>query len=274
MPTGRGAFDQAYRVGLGRDRAGTGYATLPPGQARTAIQDALARGVKVMMATGRTYASSAAYARELGLPAGPLIAYNGAEVREYPGGELLRAEPVAMADACTVITFCQEHRLHLHIYQNDLCCASLETAWTDRYRPITGISPVQTGDLLTLMRQNTPKQLIMGTEEQLRLAEAGLAERLGERVHLARSFPFMLEITHPLATKGRALQWVAARLGLDRSEVMAIGDGANDADMIRWAGTGVAMNHAAALVKGEADWVAPGGTETGVADSIQRFVLS
>lgn len=84
----------------------------------------------------------------------------------------------------------------------------------------------------------------------------------------------MLEVTHPLATKGRALQWVADRLGLDRSEVMAVGDGQNDVEMISWAGTGVAISHCGTLVEAAADWVTPGGVGTGVAEAIQRFVLT
>jgi hypothetical protein len=45
-------------------------------------------------------------------------------------------------------------------------------------------------------------------------------------------------------SKGRALMRLAERLGVDRAEVMAIGDNWNDLDMLEWAGQGVLMGNA------------------------------
>ena len=54
----------------------------------------------------------------------------------------------------------------------------------------------------------------------------------------------MIELTPPGAGKHAGLAWLADHLGIDRSAVIAIGDGRNDITMLEWAGIGVAMGQA------------------------------
>ena len=73
--------------------------------------------------------------------------------------------------------------------------------------------------------------------------------------------------------KGLGLQKLAAHLGLDISEVMAIGDGGNDVDMLKQAGLGVAMANACAEAKAAADHVlAYSNNEEGVAKAVWSIV--
>ncbi len=48
-----------------------------------------------------------------------------------------------------------------------------------------------------------------------------------------------LQITPTGATKGRALERLAAHFGLTATDCLAFGDGENDVSMLEWAGTGV-----------------------------------
>jgi len=52
-----------------------------------AIQQVVAKGIKVTLATGRMYSSAIPFARSLGLEI-PVISYNGALITSYPSGEL------------------------------------------------------------------------------------------------------------------------------------------------------------------------------------------
>jgi hydroxymethylpyrimidine pyrophosphatase-like HAD family hydrolase len=62
----------------------------------------------------------------------------------------------------------------------------------------------------------------------------------------------ILDLLPPGVSKGWALERLAARLGIDRREVMAIGDNWNDVEMLRWAGQGVLMGNAAHELKNQA----------------------
>ena len=67
------------------------------------------------------------------------------------------------------------------------------------------------------------------------------------------SDPCNLEIMHKSAGKGNALLHLSSMLGLDASEMIAVGDSLNDVDMICKAGLGLAVKNAGALVKESAD---------------------
>ncbi|MBP2370335.1 HAD family hydrolase [Pseudonocardia parietis] len=72
-------------------------------------------------------------------------------------------------------------------------------------------------------------------------------------------------------SKASGLARVAQRLGIDRSEVLAVGDGDNDREMLRWAGHGVAMGQAPPEVHADADETTAPVTEDGLADLLRRW---
>ncbi len=82
-----------------------------------------------------------------------------------------------------------------------------------------------------------------------------------------------LELTKASATKGAALLKLAARLGLKREQTMAIGDSGNDYDMLIKAGFGVGMANSEPEVLQVVDYVTKSNDENGVAYAIRKFVL-
>lgn len=89
-----------------------------------------------------------------------------------------------------------------------------------------------------------------------------------------KSSPFFLEVTPKGVSKGAALTQLAAKLNLDVSEIMAIGDEQNDLSMIELAGTGVAMGNAIDKVKAAAQYISADNDHDGVAQAIQACALS
>ncbi len=85
--------------------------------------------------------------------------------------------------------------------------------------------------------------------------------------------PFNMEISQENATKGKALTALAAALGIDMKNVMAVGDTGNDVSMIEAAGLGVAMGNADAQIRTLADFVTATNDEDGAALAIERFAL-
>jgi HAD superfamily hydrolase (TIGR01484 family) len=75
-------------------------------------------------------------------------------------------------------------------------------------------------------------------------------------------------------TKAQALQWLTQHFGFSLQEVMAVGDGPNDVEMFEVAGLGVAMGNAIAEVKARAGATVASNNEDGVAEAIERFILS
>lgn len=72
-------------------------------------------------------------------------------------------------------------------------------------------------------------------------------------------------------SKASGLQHVAEQLGVDRADVLAIGDGRNDLEMLRWAGRGVAMGQAVQEVHDAADASTGPVDEDGAATELDRW---
>ena len=87
----------------------------------------------------------------------------------------------------------------------------------------------------------------------------------------AKSYDRFCEVAHPDCGKGKALAQIASNLGIDQSDVVAIGDNPNDMDMIEWAGLGIAMENAVDELKEAADWITGSIEEDGVAQAIEKF---
>jgi hypothetical protein len=73
--------------------------------------------------------------------------------------------------------------------------------------------------------------------------------------------------------KSVGIQQFLAEKGLDRSEIMAFGDGENDIDMLQFAGIGVAMGNANDTVKAAADYVTDSVDENGIENALKHFGL-
>jgi Cof subfamily protein (haloacid dehalogenase superfamily) len=84
--------------------------------------------------------------------------------------------------------------------------------------------------------------------------------------------PGSVELTPPGVHKGSGIAQLCARLGVDRLDVVAIGDGLNDHEMLTWAGHGVVMGNADPATKQIADEVTAGNDDDGVALIVEQLI--
>jgi len=95
---------------------------------------------------------------------------------------------------------------------------------------------------------------------------------LSTYVDEGREPPHVLEVFPVNADKWSALQRLAARLGVPERRIAAIGDQANDVQMLEGAALGVAMGEAPDFVKSAADRVSETCANHGVARAIDRIL--
>jgi hydroxymethylpyrimidine pyrophosphatase-like HAD family hydrolase len=80
-----------------------------------------------------------------------------------------------------------------------------------------------------------------------------------------------LDLAPEGVSKASALADIATELGIDQADVLAIGDGRNDVEMLAWAGRGVAMGQAPDEVKQVADAVTDTWERDGAAAELGRW---
>jgi Cof subfamily protein (haloacid dehalogenase superfamily) len=97
----------------------------------------------------------------------------------------------------------------------------------------------------------------------------------GGSVSAARSQPYYLDVTHPLANKGAAAEALSRLLGVPLAEMATLGDQPNDILMFRKSGVSIAMGQSIDEVKKAATYVSPGDLDhEGFARAIEEFILS
>lgn len=83
-------------------------------------------------------------------------------------------------------------------------------------------------------------------------------------IDITRSYPMNIEVMDAHASKGAALAWLCAHLGIDVADSVAFGDNINDIPLLQAAGTGVAMANAEDETKAAANELCASNDESGV----------
>ena len=115
------------------------------------------------------------------------------------------------------------------------------------------------------------KILIAGDKELIIDIEKRLLELHEGKFNIYKSQPRYLEIMNLKASKAGAVQFLAAKYGIQQNEIVAIGDNYNDKGMIEYAGMGVAMGNAPDEIKAAANYVTDTNNNDGVAKALAHF---
>jgi HAD superfamily hydrolase (TIGR01484 family) len=231
---------------------------------REAVRRAAAAGVHVVLSTGRATYGAASVAETLDLTDGLVVASNGAVTFSYWPVEVLSS-----------VTFDARETVKLLLEHVPDALVAVEVIGrgyrVNRQFPdgeITGEMWIQ--DVDELVAEPVTRVIIrdpsLSAEEFIELAE-----RLGlHGTNYAVGYTAWLDLAPDGVSKASALAEVADRLGVPRTDVLAIGDGRNDVEMLRWAGRGVAMGGAPLEVQAAADDVTEDVHRDGVAMELAR----
>jgi len=239
--------------------------------AREAVRRVLARGIAVTLATGRMYQPTNRFAGELNLSA-PLICYQGALIREPRDGEVLWHKPLPGPLARRVLTEMRNEGLHRYAYIDGCIYVEQRREEDSRYAQHNGVELHLVDDLMVLLERQPTELAARGDAAEVESLMARIRVRCGPDVIVNKIHTSFCEIAHGESGKGNALRYLAERLGVPRSETVAIGDSPNDVSMLEWAGLGIVVGDAPAEVRAAADWVVDNGAEDCFAEAIARLL--
>jgi hypothetical protein len=204
-----------------------------------------------------------------------MINYNGALVFDPPAQSVLLHRPIPLETSRRLVTQAREAFPGVHVsaevldrWYTDHLDKAYMTATARTFDP-DEIAPID--DWLT---GPITKLLLLGDPPPLSKLAHLLAREFQHQIIIMQTEPYMLQIAHATVSKVQALRVVASELGARQEEIMAIGDNANDVDMLRWAGVGVAMANAAPEVLRAADAVTDHHDADGAAHAVRRMIQS
>jgi len=254
---------------------------MPPENAE-AIHEAVEAGIHVALVTGRSYPWARPVAERLP-SAISLIVSNGAVERGTDGSVYARrlldrhvARGVLDATRAfrhsAALIFDRDAERQILFETMDWEHPGRKGYWLRNQSLIAHAAPLEealTEDPIQVMFNgavDAMRRLAESLRQQARACAVSLTE------YPDRDFS-LIDVTSPMATKGRALAWRAGQLGIGREAVMAIGDNFNDLEMLEFAGHPVVMGNSVPPLK-ERGWPVTGHQDNaGLADAIRRFAL-
>ncbi|KAM7513121.1 hypothetical protein LguiB_011996 [Lonicera macranthoides] len=169
-----------------------------------------------------------------------------------------------------------EHKVPLVAYSKDHCLTIFDHPLVDSlhtiyYEPKVEITP-SVEDLLASV--DVQKLLFLDTAEGVSTAlRPYWSDATRGRASVVQALPDMLEIVPSGTSKGSGVRVLLDHLGITANEVMAIGDGENDVEMLELASLGIALSNGSDKAKAVANVIGLSNDEDGVADAIYRYAF-
>lgn len=242
-------------------------------------------GIRVILASGRPAQGLRALARELELDRfhGLLVAYNGAHVVDVESDEVLfdqPMEPAVMRELLDhlrgfdVIPWVTEGE-YLYVedaYRCEILHKGNPINIVKYERDACDLIIREVRDLAEVLDHPQDKILTAGTDTYMAAHAAEMYAPLRDRLSGMFTADFYFEYMALGINKAHALAGALPKLGIDAAEVAAFGDGQNDAAMLAWAGTGVAMANACDETKAAANMVTASNNEDGIALALEKIL--
>lgn len=234
----------------------------------SAVRTVADQGVHIVLSTGRGLVGTRPLAKRLALPDPYLVCSNGAVT--------VRLHADAEPEFIDVVTFDPEPVLQLLLQRLPGVLVAVEEIGIG-YRVTAPFPPGElSGDyrvepIETLMAKPVTRVILRQPSSE---AEEFLdvIDRVGlHDVAYYIGYTAWLDLAPKGVSKAHGLAKVADLLGVSHEDVLAIGDGNNDVEMLSWAGRGVAMGNAPADVQDSADDVTETIDEDGVALELSRW---
>lgn len=236
-----------------------------------AVRRAVHAGAVVAIATGRMHRSAADIARAFGVPL-PIVSYNGALATVPSREEPLVCLPLARQLAGEILQFFRARGWYIQSYQNDAFCVEQLDAKARAYGQLAGSPPVPLGNALYTPTQDPFKLLaVADSPEEAREMRRATKERFDDTVSVVLSTALFLDMGHPRASKGHAVEELGAFYRVSREEILAMGDSENDRSLFAAAGCGIAMKNAQEELKEVAQGVAASNDDDGVARVLEEL---
>ncbi len=244
-----------------------------------ALRLACDAGADVIVATGKSRASARHIVDRLDLHM-PGVFTQGTTVYDREG-KLWHSTTLQPETASGVLRYAEERSLPYLAYAGERLLMPFDTPFRwQMHEQYDEPLPEVVGSLLPHLERVALNKVVVMDPVDDGATRAALHQALDERVpgsdggaHVTQAVPHFVEVLPAGASKGAGLSWLLAQLEIDPAQVMAIGDGENDIEMLSLVGLGVAMANAHPRLKAGANWITTDNTESGVAQAIERFVL-
>ncbi|KAL6616038.1 hypothetical protein ACP70R_038308 [Stipagrostis hirtigluma subsp. patula] len=248
-----------------------------------ALREARSRGVNIVIATGKARPavidalSMVDLSGRTGIvsESSPGVFLQGLLVYGLEGREIYKGN--LDQEVCReALLYSLEHKIPLVAFSQDQCYSMFDDPLVDSlhyiyHEPKAKIVPsidqlLGTAEIQKVLFLETPEGISSALRPYWTKAIEG-------RAHVVQAQPDMLELVPPATSKGNGVKILLDHLCISPDEVMAIGDGENDIEMLQLASLGVALANGSEKTKAVANVIGATNDEDGVAQAIYEYAF-
>lgn len=262
------------------------------------VKQTIQKGTDIIIASGRSIDSIKSIAEEIG-SSKYMIAGNGAVVYDIKTNQILYEKYIPKSKAIDIIKSCEQNSIYYNVYTNQSIIAD-SLRYNVLYYYKENLKKEDAKKTRITLVDNVQKYIEEMKDEKImkificdrtKSVFNSIVKKFSEMSdldvldvsHMSRKvikhgtvdIPieyYYTEISMKNVDKWYAIEFLMDKLGIQKEEVMTIGDNMNDKKMIQEAGLGITMKGSSPSVTEVADFVTEDNNHEGVAKAIEKFV--
>lgn len=239
------------------------------------LLEAQAKGVCVVLASGRPTSAMTAYAKELKLDFynSYILSFNGAIISTVKDDVILFEQKLTVEQIHELYDYSVKMKTHIITYLDNEIISETDSEYIEIEKEITGLPHNKVPDFKAAITKPTVKCILLAEPSYLKEVEKDLKITM-PHLSIAMSKPFFLEAAQNGIDKAASLKLLAEKLNIHQSEIIAVGNAGNDLTMIEYAGLGVWVDNVTPELRDRADVIVASNNDNGVAEVVQRYILN
>jgi Cof subfamily protein (haloacid dehalogenase superfamily) len=230
-------------------------------------------GVHIVLASGRPTPAMIAYAKELQLDNSYMISYNGAVITDLKEDKIIFEQTLTQEQIHELYDYSLKSKTHIITYVNGKIVSETDSEYIDIEKNITGLAHNKVVSFKEEVQSSAVKCILLEEPTYLKEVEKDL-KAVMPHLSVSMSKPFFLEVAQNGIDKGASIKFLAERLNILQSEIIAVGNAGNDLTMIEYAGLGVWVDNVDPELRDKGDFIVASNNNHGVAEVVRRFILN
>lgn len=228
---------------------------------KQAIREVVEKNMKIVMCTARPIYRISEYLKELNLMRSKqyTVAFNGAIIYENQNFIKLTDSYLKKDQITEIIRFTKENKVFTALHYEN---GKLEKSKIEDENEV--FDEINEKEIYKIVFFNNP--------DNIKNIYENAKSKLGSICEITNSEPTRIEFVQKGINKAKALEYICKINNIDVKDIIAIGDGDNDTEMIKLAGLGIAMGNGVEQLKNNADYITESNNNDGIVSVIEKFI--
>ena len=232
-------------------------------------------GVYVVLASGRPTLAMTAFAKELKLDINNsfMLSFNGAVITDLKEDIVLFEQTLTQQQIHELYDYSLKSKTHIITYIDGKILSETDSEYIEVEKHITGLQHNKVVNFKDAVTCSAVKCILLEEPTYLKSVEKDLKATM-PNLSVSMSKPFFLEVAPNGIDKAASVKFLAEKLNILQSEIIAVGNAGNDLSMIEYAGLGVWVDNVDPELRHRADVIVASNNNHGVAEVVRRFILN